>query len=658
MITINSITPWSAKRNFMTFNGKTEDFWKAYNKKYDDKPLKETIKESINDNEKLLGEGFSKKGYDLGKLDKYIIRVYKRDFQESDLDKEFEKPKRTYLNTVDNVILCVPNKIDIVKKKFGEKLGVEKYGVRICPPLSNIKVTRDETVKILEIYEKLQDFPLSAFTNATRQIIQFSRKKGYQFDIVNPNNIFIDTKKQTINFIDPMDPKLNKCEKNPIKFSKYHGRDSLYPILCDFIMQKEHLNNLSAEEQNRWKNATQKIIAKCILAGNELNLPENNENMRFLYNRINQLWDTLVLERYDEFRKDYINVIEFTNTIAEAINHKNAENIRIDAISKLNSSNFNNLKPIFEKLIIAPHQPKVEIPEILNATLDKIAEYGENAKDITPVLETLFNKEIFYPTKLRLYNIFLNINPNNKKFLEEIEKTANNQFEKTLYLSQINQLKSLTDKLTNDNYIKAEQIYEKANSGDKIPKKIVNKLWMSRTCVNTGIEQKIALQNMKEAYNFMESLNGAIPKIEDLITFHKLSMKNTPNQEQIVGLIRSEENNYLFNKIFNVKKIPKNAINPYADSGDVPNELKKLNDFINENYDKKDPFDLTAEVFFKLTWIHPFYNGNGRATRLFTEALLQSKGYELTKWPEEALYRKIVTAKQLAESLRQNSIKN
>ena len=70
-----------------------------------------------------------------------------------------------------------------------------------------------------------------------------------------------------------------------------------------------------------------------------------------------------------------------------------------------------------------------------------------------------------------------------------------------------------------------------------------------------------------------------------------------------------------------------------------------------------DTFDLAANLFSEIIRIHPFVNGNGRATRLFVEQSLLNKGYRLEKWPEEALYRKIYTTEQLSCHLKQNSTK-
>ena len=46
----------------LSFQGKSEVFWKAYNKEMNGIPLKDTIIKSISDERNFLGEGLSKKG--------------------------------------------------------------------------------------------------------------------------------------------------------------------------------------------------------------------------------------------------------------------------------------------------------------------------------------------------------------------------------------------------------------------------------------------------------------------------------------------------------------------------------------------------------------------------------------------------------------------
>lgn len=638
----------------LQFQGRNDTFWKAYNREMNGIPLKDTILKSISDENNLLGEGLSKKGYGLAGIKDYVIRIYKNCFKKEDLDREFVKPKNDYLNTLEGVVLCIPGKIDIVKKKTGESLGVEKYAERIqvtdSHPLRDVKVTREETLKALNIYEKLKDFPVKSYKQAYLQMKKFCKKTGFQFDIISPNNILIDTKAKKINLIDPVTPKVNKpVHGDNADFSKYHGCDSLYPVICDFIMQKEHLENLTADEKLKWKKSINVIIAKCISAGKIAGFDRNIKQLRVLYERIERFWNTNELcNRYDNFIDMYSGTINQEKTITAALNYKNSEQERIKEISRLDAANFEEIKPVFEKILEAPHQPKVEFPEIINAVLDKVFEYGSDAKSLVPALELLFDKEIFCTTKKRLYRLFIALEPENKKFLDEIGKSAKNPIEKMLFKQEFTDLYKKSGK-------HSQEIYKDAVSGATIPQELADKLWISRTCTNTGSMQEISIKNMIKAYNYIESVKNRKPEVADLVKLHKIVLADTPEQELIGGRLRTPETDELVRQIFHVTKDPKSVVNDYSASKDVVEDLKKLDEYINKNYDTMDCFTHAANIFSEVIRIHPFLNGNGRAARLFTEEFLLSKGYRLDKWPEEILYRKIYSADELAEYIRQSS---
>lgn len=638
----------------LQFQGRNDTFWKAYNRELNGIPLKDTILKSISDENNLLGEGLSKKGYGLAGIKDYVIRIYKNCFRKEDLDREFVKPKNDYLNTLEGVVLCIPGKIDIVKKKTGESLGVDKYAERIqvtdSHPLRDVKVTREETLKALNIYEKLKDFPVKSYKQAYLQMKKFCKKTGFQFDIISPNNILIDTKAKKINLIDPVTPKVNKpVHGDNADFSKYHGCDSLYPVICDFIMQKEHLENLTADEKLKWKKSINVIIAKCISAGKIAGFDRNIKQLRVLYERIERFWNTNELcNRYDNFIDMYSGIINQEKTITAALNYKNSEQERIKEISRLDAANFEEIKPVFEKILEAPHQPKVEFPEIINAVLDKVFEYGSDAKSLVPALELLFDKEIFCTTKKRLYRLFIALEPENKKFLDEIGKSAKNPIEKMLFRQEFTDLYKKSGK-------HSQEIYKDAVSGATIPQELADKLWISRTCTNTGSMQEISIKNMIKAYNYIESVKNRKPEVADLVKLHKIVLADTPGQELIGGRLRTPETDELVRQIFHVTKDPKSVVNDYSASKDVVEDLKKLDEYINKNYDTMDCFTHAANIFSEVIRIHPFLNGNGRAARLFTEEFLLSKGYRLDKWPEEILYRKIYSADELAEYIRRSS---
>lgn len=645
----------------ITFNGQQQDdFWRSYNKTKRNIPLSDTVSSSINNNSLLIGEGRNKKVYAIEGVKEYVIRIFKKYFNQTDLKNEFTEPENSHINTIDEVALCIPDKIDIVKRKDGIGIGVENYFERIqaneFPPMQRVYVTRQETLKSLDTYEKLKDFPLKAYEEAYLKIKDISKKPGWQLDVICPNNILVDTKAQKINIIDPLGPENNDLVQGKnMDLSTYHGCDSLYPVMCDVVLHKEHLNNLTEKEKLKWKKAVSIIISKCITAGQNIGYKRNIAQLGTIYAKMDKFWQTNeISERYNHFLETYSGTINKEQTIERALNYKLTEKERINAIRNLDISNFNEMLPVFEKILEAPHQAKVEMPEILNAVFDKLPEYNENIAAIIPSLEVLFKKEIFYPTKKRLYNFFITNEPENKIFLKELSKSSVNPMEKSLYRDEFKKLYDNSDNLPSKGII--SNIYLNSISGNQLPKELIDKLWISRTCTNSGKKQAIAINNAIQAYNYIETIKDQKPSIKTLINLHRIVLKNVPEEAHIAGQLRTPGTNHILKQIFKIKKDFKNTINPYSNSETVISDLRKLKKYINDNYDKKDPFILATDIFKELIRIHPFLNGNGRASRLFTEHFLLSKGYKLTKWPEEFLYRNLYTTQQLAECLKNNSV--
>lgn len=63
---------------------------------------------------------------------------------------------------------------------------------------------------------------------------------------------------------------------------------------------------------------------------------------------------------------------------------------------------------------------------------------------------------------------------------------------------------------------------------------------------------------------------------------------------------------------------------------EVPERIEELCDYINEKWNEKSPLHLAAYVMWKLNWIHPFTDGNGRTSRAASYMILCLKmGYVL-----------------------------
>jgi Fic family protein len=62
----------------------------------------------------------------------------------------------------------------------------------------------------------------------------------------------------------------------------------------------------------------------------------------------------------------------------------------------------------------------------------------------------------------------------------------------------------------------------------------------------------------------------------------------------------------------------------------VPGEIEEMCDYINEKWAGNSPLHLAAYALWKLNWIHPFTDGNGRTARALSYLLLCARlGYRL-----------------------------
>lgn len=66
----------------------------------------------------------------------------------------------------------------------------------------------------------------------------------------------------------------------------------------------------------------------------------------------------------------------------------------------------------------------------------------------------------------------------------------------------------------------------------------------------------------------------------------------------------------------------------------VPELVEDLCDYINENWERSTPIHLGAYVMWRLNWIHPFADGNGRTSRIASYVVLSIRaGYVLPGTP-------------------------
>ncbi|WP_426123209.1 Fic family protein [Pararhizobium sp. PWRC1-1] len=67
-----------------------------------------------------------------------------------------------------------------------------------------------------------------------------------------------------------------------------------------------------------------------------------------------------------------------------------------------------------------------------------------------------------------------------------------------------------------------------------------------------------------------------------------------------------------------------------VEAKEVPRFLEEFCDYINDNWHDKNAIHLSAYSLWKINWIHPFVDGNGRTSRILSYLIICAKlGYRL-----------------------------
>lgn len=75
---------------------------------------------------------------------------------------------------------------------------------------------------------------------------------------------------------------------------------------------------------------------------------------------------------------------------------------------------------------------------------------------------------------------------------------------------------------------------------------------------------------------------------------------------------------------------------------DVPDLLERMCDYVNDHWSSRTPLHLSAYVMWRLNWIHPYADGNGRTSRAASYLVLcASSGYLL---PGEVTIPELIAA--------------
>lgn len=285
-----------------------EKFMAKYREVYGDRPMNEVISDVIQNNEEL-GHGIEKKVYVFPKMEEYLIaHLYQQPHIEQDLPIEkcnIKYPRYNFAQPIaqNNYDIIIMKRIPGVSNSVNDAYQVTDY---IC---KNDCVTKEMSQEYLSKLRLFKDFPQEAYNHLAQQF-KYLQDNGAFVDIINCNNLLIDTDNQEFHLIDlPPDlyNEIAKMMSNKLGGVK-QGAYEMIALLLDPRFQYYCLERMSPQEQQETINISKNVIKKCFIASNELSLPANPDLVGEFYRYIqsvNPTWGERFNHRYSEFLKLY-----------------------------------------------------------------------------------------------------------------------------------------------------------------------------------------------------------------------------------------------------------------------------------------------------------------------------------------------------------------
>tara|TARA_Y100000310_G_scaffold338995_1_gene430260 strand:+ start:1040 stop:1984 length:945 start_codon:yes stop_codon:yes gene_type:complete len=120
--------------------------------------------------------------------------------------------------------------------------------------------------------------------------------------------------------------------------------------------------------------------------------------------------------------------------------------------------------------------------------------------------------------------------------------------------------------------------------------------------------------NGRECLNYLKSYKGDFNQ-RMLLKVNKILTKNT-------GVLYGGRIRFFEVQIFGSKHVP-------PKHEELNKHLLNMFKWYSANKNKIHPFELAAMIHAKLTWIHPFEDGNGRTSRAIMNFILMKKGFPM-----------------------------
>lgn len=288
-----------------------EDFMAKMENAYPNKNLSEAFKQISAEDENLLGEGISARAYSIPEVGEYVLRIEKYDMNNN---------RNVFSSKLQNVedfsskynygqpVATNGEGLFVLKKVAGKDHSYHHWGKTYSKVfLLGGKLTEQEALENFKQIKEVAQFPLISYVDLAKktEFLNHSKKK---LDIINPNNLMVDTKRKVFSMIDLWDDSYacGYC---------YQGSDHMISLVCDPTMNLETMKVLPEKEREEFVLATKTIIKKCKKAGEIVGLNRSQNEAMGVYEKITarrqrtQGIDLKFPEKYEKFAKFYADVL-------------------------------------------------------------------------------------------------------------------------------------------------------------------------------------------------------------------------------------------------------------------------------------------------------------------------------------------------------------
>lgn len=257
-----------------------------------------------------------------------------------------------------------------------------------------------------------------------------------------------------------------------------------------------------------------------------------------------------------------------------------------------------------ESIYLGPEKP---LQKKLLAAFEKLKEKCKNKNHL--VLVQPFTEFISNKTAAKLHQA----SERKKTLLKKLSKKQREEFikrERITFITESNAIEGSSLK-----YSETERILSQEKKIKKAEKKHV-----IITGINREEQEALNLKACLDRYDKYLKINSKISE-KMILQLHYILLEKISGYEKYQGIYRPVQ-------VYIVGSTHKFPI-----PQEVPNLMKKLIKWFEENEKLIHPTELAAKFHTKFTSIHPFADGNGRMARLLMNYILQQKNFPFTNIP-------------------------